>query len=333
MERTALLATYASWRSSVRRPRSGRTAGMVHVTTLCDTGVAGMTLKTLLDPVEDDNFNASHLPWRIDLEGPCSAVTSRVGMGRSWFVDCSVGRMIGRRGVRDIRETSGDFIAVLLVDRGTEIFTQNDAETVVTTGCAAMWDSVRPSACFSAATLVKRTMFIPRDVLAPRLKDVGSAMTRTLPDSADLRLLSSWLQVARRHADDPEAAAAAGLLAVDLVHAAVARARGESAESGDVLLLRVKTYLGEHLHDPDLRLDDVARACAISLRYLHQLFQGTGETAAEHLRRRRLERAHRLLATAGLPVTQVAHACGFANPSTFSRTFRAHFGVTPSESR
>jgi len=298
--------------------------------------VVGMATGSLLDRVEDaahDDFNASHLPWRIDVEGPRSAVTSRVRMGASWFVDCRVGRMTGRRGVRDIRETPGDFIAVLLVDRGTEIFTQDDVETAVPAGTAALWDSVRPSACFSAATLVKRTMFVPRDVLAPRLKDVGSAMTRTLPDSADLRLLSSWLQVAHRHADDAEAAAAAGMLAVDLVHAAVARARGESAESGDVLLLRVKSYLGEHLHDPDLRLDDVARACAISLRYLHQLFHGAGETPAEHLRRRRLERAHRLLATTDLPVTQVAYTCGFASPSTFSRAFRAHFGITPSESR
>jgi AraC-like DNA-binding protein len=299
-------------------------------------GVVGMASGSLLDSVDHavhDDFNASHLAWRIDVEGPHPAVTSRVGMGGSWFVDCRVGRMIGRRGVRDIQETPGDFIAVLLVDRGTEIFTQDAVETAVTPGTAALWDSVRPSACFSAATLVKRTIFIPRDVFAPRLKDVGSAMTRTLPDSADLRLLSSWLRVAHRLADDPEAAAAAGMLAVDLVHAAVARARGESAESGDVLLLRVKNYLGDHLHDPELRLDDVARACAISLRYLHQLFQGTGETAAEHLRRRRLERAHRLLASAGLPVTQVAYACGFASPSTFSRAFRAHFGITPSESR
>jgi len=295
-----------------------------------------MATGSLLDPVEHaapDDFNASHLPWRIDVEGPRSAVTSRVRMGGSWFVDCRVGRMTGRRGVRDIRETPGDFIAVLLVDRGTEIFTQYDVETTVPASTAVLWDSVRPSACFSAATLVKRTMFVPRDLLATRLKDLGSAMTRTLPDSAELRLLSSWLQVARRHSDDPEAAAAAGMLAVDLVHAAVARARGENADSGDVLLLRVKSYLGEHLHDADLRLDDVARSCAISLRYLHQLFQGTGETAAEHLRRRRLERAHRLLTTARLPVTQVAYACGFASPSTFSRAFRAHFGITPSESR
>jgi AraC family transcriptional activator of tynA and feaB len=299
-------------------------------------GVVGMATGSLLDRVEAascDDFNASHLPWRIDVEGPRSAVTSRVRMGASWFVNCRVGRMTGRRGVPDIRETPGDFIAVLLVDSGTEIFTQNDVETVVPAGTATLWDSVRPAACFSAATLVKRTMFVPRDILAPRLKDVGSTMTRTLPDSADLRLLSSWLQVAHRHTDDAEAAAAAGMLAVDLVHAAVARARGESAESGDVLLLRVKSYLGEHLHDPDLRLDDVARACAISLRYLHQLFHGTGETPAEHLRRRRLERAQGLLATTGLTITQVAYTCGFASPSTFSRTFRAHLGITPSESR
>ena len=79
-------------------------------------GVVGMPTGSLVGSVEDavhDDFNASHLPWRIDVEGPRSAVTSRVGMGGSWFVDCSVGRMIGRRGVRDIRETPGDFIAVL----------------------------------------------------------------------------------------------------------------------------------------------------------------------------------------------------------------------------
>ena len=59
-------------------------------------------------------------------------------------------------------DTPGDFIAVLLFDRSTEIFSQNDVETVVRAGAAALWDSVRPSACFSAATLAKRTMFVPR---------------------------------------------------------------------------------------------------------------------------------------------------------------------------
>lgn len=73
-----------------------------------------MATGSLLGPVEEavhDDVNASHLPWQIDVEGPLSPVTSRVWMGGSWFVDCSVGRMIGRRGMRDIRETPGDFIA------------------------------------------------------------------------------------------------------------------------------------------------------------------------------------------------------------------------------
>ena len=68
-------------------------------------GVVGMTTGSLLDSIEDsvlDSFNASHLPWHIDVEGPLPPVTSRVGMGGSWFVDCRVGRMIGRRRLRDI---------------------------------------------------------------------------------------------------------------------------------------------------------------------------------------------------------------------------------------
>jgi AraC-like DNA-binding protein len=99
--------------------------------------------------------------------------------------------------------------------------------------------------------------------------------------------------------------------------------------------LRAKDYLGRRLHDPELTLDEVARACAISLRYLHVLFQGEGERPAEYLRRRRLERARRLLSMRenDLSVTQAAEYCGFTSPSSFSRAFRCEFGISPRECR
>jgi AraC-like DNA-binding protein len=42
-----------------------------------------------------------------------------------------------------------------------------------------------------------------------------------------------------------------------------------------------------------------------------------------------MERATRLLRETTLAVKEVAWACGFAAPSYFIRSFRAHHGVTP----
>lgn len=281
------------------------------------------------------DFCVSHLPWRLDVDNIDSVATSTVALGGPWFVDCRVDWMLGHRGSREIRDTPGDFIAMLMVRRGTEVFTQHERCAEIKPGTAALWDSARPAQCFSVSTLDKRTLFLPREALALPLRNVASAGARTIPDSPNLRLLFSWLQVAQRDVVDPTTASTAGLMVMDLVHAAIAQARGESGESRHVLLLSVKNYLGQHLHEPDLTLDEAARACAISRRYLHILFQDSGETPAEHLRRRRLERARRLLSTDanGLPVTQVAQYCGFTSPSSFSRAFRAEFGVSPREYR
>ena len=62
---------------------------------------------------------------------------------------------------------------------------------------------------------------------------------------------------------------------------------------------------------------------------------GTGETAREYLRRRRLERAQHLLLGPGseLAVAAVATRSGFDSPSSFTRAYRSRFGVAPREGR
>jgi AraC family transcriptional regulator len=47
----------------------------------------------------------------------------------------------------------------------------------------------------------------------------------------------------------------------------------------------------------------------------------------------RLDKAALLLKTNAAPVSAIAPACGFQNPSHFSVRFRAHFGISPSEFR
>jgi transcriptional regulator GlxA family with amidase domain len=58
-----------------------------------------------------------------------------------------------------------------------------------------------------------------------------------------------------------------------------------------------------------------------------------GETPHRYLQRRRVERAMALLRHTNRPVTQVAWDVGFGSLGTFSRTFSAVVGRSPSEFR
>jgi AraC-like DNA-binding protein len=58
-----------------------------------------------------------------------------------------------------------------------------------------------------------------------------------------------------------------------------------------------------------------------------------GETPAQYLGRRRIERARDLLPLANLTVREVAELVGFTSLAAFSTRFKARVGVAPSEYR
>ena len=102
---------------------------------------------------------------------------------------------------------------------------------------------------------------------------------------------------------------------------------------GDVLvhLRRARDHIDTHYAEP-LDLAGVASVAGMSKYHFQRLFLATyGVTPAEHLTRRRLERAQDLLRATGLSVTEVCHAVGFTSLGTFSRRFREIVGVSPSE--
>ncbi|MET1078643.1 MAG: AraC family transcriptional regulator [Pseudomonas sp.] len=93
---------------------------------------------------------------------------------------------------------------------------------------------------------------------------------------------------------------------------------------------RVMDHIDTHLADA-LDLNTLAAVAHFSPWHFHRVFQAmTGETLADCVRRRRLEAAaQRLLQSPPLPALQVALELGFASAEVFSRTFKAHFAMTP----
>jgi AraC-like DNA-binding protein len=128
-------------------------------------------------------------------------------------------------------------------------------------------------------------------------------------------------------------------MVADLLASALATTAGSDVEPSSLARLhleRARHHIDRHLADPALDPSHVAHGVAISVRYLHQLFAAEGTSPARQILVGRLERASRQLrdpARRHHTVTQVAFGCGFRDAAHFSRTFRRHFGMPPSEYR
>jgi AraC-like DNA-binding protein len=100
-------------------------------------------------------------------------------------------------------------------------------------------------------------------------------------------------------------------------------------------LSRIEGFARRNLNRADLDPELIARACGISLRYLHELFRDTNQTIGQWIRRQRLEACHAQLRDPAnrLTVTEIAYRFGFSDHAQFSRVFRSHFGMSPKELR
>lgn len=100
-------------------------------------------------------------------------------------------------------------------------------------------------------------------------------------------------------------------------------------------MIRIENYIRRHLAEPGLSPERVARACGVSTRYLHDLFRGTGRTAAERIREMRLRACRAALSDPHdvRTIAEIAYAWGFGDQAQFSRLFKGFFGLTPREAR
>jgi AraC family transcriptional regulator len=96
---------------------------------------------------------------------------------------------------------------------------------------------------------------------------------------------------------------------------------------------RARLHLDGHAGLP-VRLAQLAELCNFSIWHFTKTFQALyGEGPREAIANARLQQASELLARTSLPVGAVGAACGFENPCSFSRAFRAHYGTTASRYR
>jgi AraC family transcriptional regulator len=95
----------------------------------------------------------------------------------------------------------------------------------------------------------------------------------------------------------------------------------------------VMRYIREHISEP-LDRETLADVAGFSVPHFHRVFTAhVGESAISYIRRVRLERAGRKLRMGAVDITEVALAAGYDSHAAFSKAFKQHFGLSPSEFR
>ena len=95
----------------------------------------------------------------------------------------------------------------------------------------------------------------------------------------------------------------------------------------------VKRYIGDHIAEP-LDRAALAAVAGFSVPHFHRVFsQQVGESPGVYIRRVRMERAGRKLRMGAVDIGEVALAAGYESHNAFSKAFKQHFGLSPSEFR
>ena len=98
------------------------------------------------------------------------------------------------------------------------------------------------------------------------------------------------------------------------------------------LLKQAIEIVEANIGDSQMSVEKMAEAMNMSRTSLHRKLKSiTGFPPSELIRSIRLRKAARLIANKADSPTQVAHAVGFEDYSHFSKVFKKHFGVSPSE--
>jgi AraC family transcriptional activator of tynA and feaB len=288
-------------------------------------------------------LSATHLPWTVSVPDEPDEPVFEARVRRWWIddlalVDCECGPCSGTRQRRQLADTDGEFVVVLVTRAGRETVSQGDAEADLKPGDAVAWDSTKPARFTVWEPLSKRSLLLPRaalDEVGGRARITGGVTLNGLAPAT--RLLTTYLDTLSQALPDLNSAAvtAARNATLELFIGALRTDEDVPSTSTARPALRaaMDRFIEQHLLDHTVTPAAIATAHGVSTRTVNRVFNATGQTVGEVVRVRRLARARDDLTKSDRPISAIAHRWGFSDTSHFSRTFKAHYGSSPTDYR
>jgi AraC-like DNA-binding protein len=184
---------------------------------------------------------------------------------------------------------------------------------------------------------------LPRAILGARIADLDACIGRRLPSNTEgLALLIGYVdgvcltELANLALCDLVVSHVYDLVALLLGAKGDARHLAQQRGARAARLAAILRQIERRSRDPELSAITIALLLGVTPRYVHLLLEETGKSFTHHVLERRLERAVALLRDpqwCQRKIADIAVEAGFTDLSYFNRSFRRHFGATPSDFR
>ncbi|MGY1624264.1 helix-turn-helix domain-containing protein [Geodermatophilus sp. SYSU D00965] len=288
-------------------------------------------------------FGQASVPCRIEHLGPSRELRTRMHLWQygttNLFTTDSTGFSLVRT-ERHVRMASTPVVALAVQSSGVGRFSQFGTDRLVRAGELMVNDLAEPYTFSWSGSGGSRAFQVSTEQLGLPVAVVRAAAPR-LRASPLHDLVRDHLVHLTRDADriaaDP-GAATVGTATTELVRAlllsAAAPDRPMPAAPAETTVTRVLADVRRRLTDPGLTPERIAAAHNVSVRQLYKEFAEAGLSLEQTVIAERLELARSMLASPSgrrRSIAATARSCGFADPSHFTRRFRAAFGTTPRE--
>lgn len=218
---------------------------------------------------------------------------------------------------------------------------QSGREAWVTPDQWSVYDTTDSYAVANPVRVEHLIVMVPKARLAERGVPLDALTARRLGGSGGVaRLALETMRSAYRELPGMSETASRGVgdAITQLVHLSMLDLAGigTAVTQREALRERIKQLVTAQLGDPALSVDGIAHALNCSRRHLYNAFAEEPDGVAGYILRRRLEGCSRRLgdrADDHRSITEIAFAHGFSNMAHFSRVFRSHLGVAPSDFR
>ena len=237
-------------------------------------------------------------------------------------------------------QTATPSVAVALQVKGTSVIEQQGRTASLVAGHWSMCNSSKSYTLLSPVESQRLVLLIPSNRLE-RSINLNAMTARVFSGTSGVSRLAfgaaGWLLEEFASLNMVRADDLAESLCRLITLAIYERTRDLPPETGQrTLANRIRDYVAQHLHDPELSLDTIARDLNASKRSLHRAMSDIDDSIHNLIWHARLERCRddlRNPAKSQQSIASIAQSWGFKNSTHFSRAFRTRFGMSARQAR